>query len=549
MTKKMKNENNEKVAIIIGAGPAGLTAAYELLDKTDIKPVIFEMSETVGGLAKSVDYKGNKIDIGPHRYFSKSEKVVDWWENILPVQGHPSCDDLVLGRDLPLKQETEIKPIKEKNKLKIEAPDPERTDKAMLFRGRLTRIFFLRKFFDYPVSLSFETLRNLGPARIYKILASYIKIRLRPIREEKSLEDFFINRFGSELYNTFFKDYTEKLWGIPANEISASWGAQRVKGVSISKAVKHWLDRAVSNKKDANDKNTETSLIGCFKFPKRGSGQMWSEAAGIIAREGGELHLRHRVIGLDYENGFIRGITVLDEASGSTKKIQGDYFFSTMPISELTVALGGSVPESIREIGAGLLYRDIIVVGLQFTKLELQNTTGIKTLNGLVPDNWLYIQEKEVKMGRMSIKNNLSPYVVNDPNTVLISVEYFCSTADEMWGRSDAELIEYALAELEMIGIAKQENFLDGTVIREKKAYPVYHGTYGRFDEARGYLDNINNLFLIGRNGMHRYNNMDHSMLTAMQAVENIINGVTDKSNIWSINTEEEYHEEHSLNV
>src|SRR4030042_4916888 len=253
---------SKKTSIIIGAGPAGLTAAYELLDKTDIKPVIYEMSGDIGGISKTINYKGNRIDIGGHRFFSKSGRVMRWWQNILPLQGAPSKDDIILERDIPLAQR---------------GPDPRKIDRVMLVRSRLSRIFFLRRFFNYPISLNFNTFLNLGLVRVVKIFLSYVKIRLFPIKNEKSLEDFFINRFGKELYFTFFSDYTEKVWGVPCSKIKPEWGAQRIKGLSITKAILHAMQSIRSKNSSITQKNIETSLIEQFMYPKFGPGQLWEE--------------------------------------------------------------------------------------------------------------------------------------------------------------------------------------------------------------------------------------------------------------------------------
>lgn len=521
----------KKTAIIIGAGPAGLTAAYELLNKTDIQPIIYEMTDDIGGISKTINYKGNRIDIGGHRFFSKSERVMKWWQNILPLQGAPARDDIMLKREVPLSKE-------------ISEPDPEKTDKVMLIRKRLSRIFFLRKFFDYPVSLNINTFSNLGLIRVIKIGLSYIKIQLFPIKEEKSLEDFFINRFGKELYLTFFKDYTEKVWGVPCDRIKPEWGAQRIKGLSVTKAILHAITSIVSKDSSIEQESTETSLIERFIYPKFGPGQMWEEVARIIMEKGGEIYLRHRAAGFKQRGGKIIEIEVKDENTGNIKTKKGDYFFSTMPVKDLIKALGKSVPPEVQQVAQGLLYRDFITVGLLLKKLKIKNETDIKTVNNIVPDNWIYIQERDVKLARLQIFNNWSPYMVKEQDTVWIGLEYICNEGDELWGKSDDDFVKFAVDELSKIGIITKEDVLDSTVIRMPKTYPAYFGSYDQFHLIRDYLDKFENLFLIGRNGMHRYNNQDHSMLTAMTAVENIINNIASKNNIWNINIEKDYHEE-----
>ncbi|MCL6473009.1 MAG: NAD(P)/FAD-dependent oxidoreductase [Firmicutes bacterium] len=521
----------QKSAIIIGAGPAGLTAAYELLNKTDIKPIIFEMTGDIGGISKTVNYKGNRIDIGGHRFFSKSDRVMQWWQDILPLQGKPSRDDILLERAVPLSKDAD-------------APDPEKTDKVMLIRSRLSRIFFLRKFFDYPVTLNLNTFANLGLVRVARIGLSYIKVRLMPIREERSLEDFFINRFGKELYLTFFKDYTEKVWGIPCSEINPEWGAQRIKGLSITKAVFHALKSIFSKDSSISQKDTETSLIGQFMYPKLGPGQMWEEVVRKIQGKGAEIYLNHQVVEIKPKDNKIAEVKVKDMATGKTKTIKGDYFFSTMPVRELVQAFTEGVPPRVSKIAKGLIYRDFITVGLLLKKLKIKNKTKHKTFNDIIPDNWIYIQERDVKIGRLQVFNNWSPYLVKNENTVWVGLEYFCNEGDELWSMTDKDFTEFAIGELAKIDIIEKSDVLDSMVLRMPKAYPAYFGTYGQFDTIRSFVDKFDNLFLIGRNGMHRYNNMDHSMLTAMVAVENIINGVTTKDNIWAVNAEKEYHEE-----
>lgn len=522
---------SQKIAIIIGAGPAGLTAAYELLKNTDIKPMIFEMDHQVGGIAKTVNYKGNRIDIGGHRFFSKSDRVMEWWKEIMPVQGKPSKDDLILGRKVLLSEGSDL-------------VDPEKEDKVMLARNRLSRIFFLRKFFDYPVSLSKRTLGNLGIVKTIKIGFSYLKIRLFPLREEEHLEHFFINRFGRELYETFFKDYTEKVWGVPCDQISTEWGAQRIKGLSITKMVLHAMKTVFRKNKTLAQKDIETSLIGYFMYPKYGPGQMWEEVTKIVKAKGAEVHMQKKIVGMKFENGEVREIEVQDEKTGLRESFKGDYFFSTMPIQELVSIMETAIPENVKKVAEGLMYRDFITVGLLLKKMKIKNDTNQKSVNDVPPDNWIYIQERDVRVGRLQLFNNWSPYMVKDfEKTVWLGLEYFCNIGDELWSKSDEEFIEFAKDELAKIDIIAKEDILDATILRVPKTYPSYFGSYEKFGELREFLDKIENLFLVGRNGMHRYNNQDHSMLTAITAVENIMAGRKDKSNIWDVNTEQEYHE------
>lgn len=518
---------NKKTAIIIGAGPAGLTAAYELLENTDIIPIIFEETSDIGGISKTIEYKGNRIDIGGHRFFSKSEKIMEWWQNILPLQGEPSIDDKLLERAVPLVPGN---------------PNPEDVDKVMLVRSRLSRILFLRKFFDYPVSLSKNTFLNLGPFRVIKIGLSYVTTRLLP-RQENSLEDFFINRFGKELYSTFFRDYTQKVWGVPCSEIKPEWGAQRIKGLSITKTLLHALKKIVVKKHDLSQKGEETSLIEEFMYPKLGPGYMWETVAEILKSKGGEVNLNKKVEGINRDGNEIVSVIVKDTKTGKVQQYKADYFIASMPVKDLIESMGHIVPLDVKEVAKGLQYRDFITVGLLLKKLKIKNTSHIKSINDIIPDNWIYIQESEVKLGRLQIFNNWSPYLVKDMNNVWLGLEYFCNMSDELWNMEDKKFTEFAINELAKINIINKEEVLDSVVIRMPKAYPAYFGTYENFNTVKNFVNNFENLFLIGRNGMHRYNNMDHSMLSAMAAVENIKMGIKSKENIWGVNVEESYHE------
>ena len=490
------------------------------------------MSQDIGGISKTVVYKGNRIDIGGHRFFSKSRRVMDWWQEIMPLQEAPARDDALLERELPFAA-------------KGHGADPEQVDLVFLMRSRLSRIFFLRSFFDYPISLQFSTFQNLGFIRIVKIALTYLQIRLLPIKEEQSLEDFLVNRFGRELYETFFKDYTQKVWGVACSKIPADWGAQRIKGLSVTRTIGHALKNLFNKDTSLDQKNTETSLIGQFLYPKLGPGQLWETVADRVVEQGAILQKGMRVTGVAMQGGKVTGIEVTNQASGTKTGLACDYLFSTMPIKELVAAMPRKkVPSRVREIAEGLVYRDFITVGLLLDRLEISNNTQKKTLNNLVPDNWIYIQEKDVKIGRLQIFNNWSPYLVQDSDKVWIGLEYFCNQDDELWSKGDEEFIRFAIDELVKIDIIKKEYVRDSTILRVPKAYPAYFGTYDRFDLLKEFTNSIENLFLIGRNGMHRYNNADHSMLTAMVAVENIQNGIREKNNIWEVNTEEEYHEE-----
>ena len=506
-----------------------MTAALELLRRTSIKPVVLERSGAIGGLAQTVNYKGNRIDIGGHRFFSKSDRVMDWWAEIMHVQ-----------------QGSGPQPISYQSKTRViqpgsNGPDPDREDRVMLVRRRKSRIYFLRQFFDYPIRLSVDTLRKLGIVRTVRIGASYLHSAIRKIRPEMNLEQFFINRFGRTLYLLFFKSYTEKVWGVACDQISAEWGAQRIKGLSIRTAIGHALRKLLPSPRDVRQKTTETSLIEQFLYPKYGPGQLWEIVTGMVKAGGGEVIMHQVVDRLLTDGNRIVALEAVDSTTGERRTVHGDLFFSTMPVQELVRSLDAFVPEKVRKVSDGLIYRDFITVGLLLSRLRVKDTGA----NGqkLLTDNWIYIQEPDVLVGRMQVFNNWSPYMVSDPDKIWIGLEYFCYETDELWKKSDADMIALAAAETEKIGIISRDDVLDATVIRMPKTYPAYFGAYEYFDVVREYLDRFENLYLIGRNGMHKYNNQDHSMLTAMTAVDNIAAGRLDKSNIWAVNTETEYHE------
>jgi protoporphyrinogen oxidase len=379
-----------------------------------------------------------------------------------------------------------------------------------------------------------------------RVGASYAFSRVHQIEPEKSLEDFLINRFGRELYLTFFKSYTEKVWGTPCHEISAEWGAQRIKGLSLTTAVKHFIKKTFRKKSRSGDlaqKGTDTSLIERFMYPKFGPGQLWEHVADLIQEKGGEIHMGWKVDKLNFaksDDGQLRVVSL--EAvhdNGERRTFEGDYFFSTMPMRELIRAMDTPIPANVLEVSDGLQYRDFITVGLLADRLKVKEPDG-----GLLKDTWIYIQEPDVLLGRLQIFNNWSPYLVSDPTKVWIGLEYFCYDTDDLWKMADDDLKQFAIAEVAKIGILDAADVSDAHVVRVPKTYPAYFGTYNRFDELKKFTDSIENLFLVGRNGMHKYNNQDHSMLTAMHAVDGIVAGHVDKQALWEINTEQEYHEE-----
>ena len=519
MESQIRRLNLKKV-IIIGAGPAGLTAANELLKQQNYDVIVLEATGDVGGISKTVSYHGNRMDIGGHRFFSKDDRILDYWKEFLPIQGSPSFDDKKLLRNKSLAKS---------------GPDPETDDKVMLIRNRVSRIYYLKHFFDYPVSITKKTLKNMGFGRTIKAGCSYIKARLFK-REENSLEDFYINRFGQVLYSMFFEKYTEKLWGRHPSVISADWGAQRVKGLSFGKILKNMLFKN-------SDKNVETSLIEEFWYPKYGPGQFWEILADHIIKRDGKILKSHKVINLIAKDGNI--ISVECNAGGEKVTIKGDIFLSSMPLKDLVCGIKNEVvPLKILEIAKGLPYLDFQTVGVLVSKLKIKNETEIKTLANIVPDCWVYVQEPNVKLLRFQIFNNWSPYMVKHPeDTVWIGLEYTCLENDMYWNMGDKEFCNFAVNELAKIGIIDKKDVLDTHREKVQKAYPAYFDTYDQINDLITYIDNFKNLYCIGRNGQHRYNNMDHSMLTAIEAVSNIINGVQDNHNIWNVNTEQVYHE------
>lgn len=514
-----------KQVVIIGAGPAGLTAGYELLRKApeEYSVTIYEESNAIGGISRTVRYKGNRMDIGGHRFFSKDKEVMQWWQDMMPRQGKPSFDDIKLNR--------------QKN-LAAEGPDPEETDRVMLVRNRVSRIYYKKKFFDYPVSLKWDTIKNMGFTTTMEAGFSYLGSTVSKLPED-SLENFYVNRFGRKLYSMFFEGYTEKLWGRHPREISADWGAQRVKGLSIMGVIKDMFGKVTGIKGD----KVETSLIEEFYYPKYGPGQLWETTAEEFKALGGEIVMNAKVTRIN-TNAQDTVESIVIEQDGAEKTITGDIFISSMPVKDLVAGMN-DVPAHEAKIAAGLPYRDFVTVGLLLDKLELKNETDIRTLGNIVPDCWIYVQDVGVKMGRIQIFNNWSPYMVSDPeHKVWIGLEYFCTEGDKFWNLSDRDTILFATGELVKMGIiARNATVYAAHREKVKKAYPAYFDTYDEMDKLIAYLNKFNNLFCVGRNGQHRYNNMDHSMATSFETVKNILGGVTDKTNIWNVNTEKEYHE------
>jgi protoporphyrinogen oxidase len=478
-------EQDKKTVLIIGAGPAGLTAAITVLrlSKGKLVPIVLEKDKTyVGGISRTVDYKGYKFDIGGHRFFSKSEEISKFWAEIG-------------GED-------------------------------MLDRPRLSRIYYDKKFFDYPIK-PINAFVNLGPVRSFLILLSYIKIKLFPYKNPNTYERWVTNQFGRKLYLLFFKTYNEKLWGIPSDQISADFAKQRIKGLSLTSLV---MDTVKSFLGIKNKKVIKT-LIERFKYPKKGPGQFWEKAASIINSEGGQVILDRNVKKINYDPGNKKILSVVAENSvGETFEYKADYFISTMPIADLINGFGANVPNEYVKASQKLTYRDFLTVALIVNK------------EFVFEDNWIYIHEPNVKLGRIQNFKNWSPYMILDSKMTSLGLEYFCNEGDVFWNTKNEDLISLAKEELEKIGLVKKEFVLDGTVVRMPKAYPVYDEDYkNTVLKVREFTNPISNLYLVGRNGMHKYNNQDHSMMTGIISVRKMLGETA--LDPWNVNSDAEYHE------
>ncbi|MBQ8150662.1 MAG: NAD(P)/FAD-dependent oxidoreductase [Clostridia bacterium] len=515
-----------KKVLIIGAGPAGLTAAYELLRRGEFDVTILEKTDRIGGISQTVRHGGNRMDIGGHRFFSKDQRVMQWWADMMPLQGAPSYDDKTLGREVSLTEG---------------GPDPESEDRVMLIRNRVSRIYYQHHFFDYPISLKWETLKTMGFGTTMKVGFSFLKATLLK-KPNDNLENYYINSFGKKLYSMFFEGYTEKLWGRHPSEIDASWGKQRTKELSIFGILKDMLGKVFLSK-EQRAKQVQTSLIEEFRYPKFGPGQLWETVADEVRKMGGRVIMDSEVLGVTTEGGKVTAVTFRDAEGDHTEN--ADIVFSSMPVKDLVAGMN-DVPAHIARVAEGLPYRDFVTVGLLVDKLELKNETKLKTLGNIVPDCWIYVQDTGVKLGRIQIFNNWSPYLVADPeNTVWVGLEYFCNEGDDFWNMSEEDCTAMAIRELVSMGVIRDASCVkDSHRERIQKAYPAYFDTYDEMDKLVAYLSSFENLYCVGRNGQHRYNNMDHSMATSFEAVDNILAGKTDKTNVWNVNTEQEYHEE-----
>ena len=464
--------------VVIGAGPAGLTAAY-LLAKDGVRVTVLEADDIVGGISRTAQYQGYRFDIGGHRFFTKIAPVEALWHEIL-------------GPEF------------------IQVP-------------RLSRIHYSGKYFDYPLKAK-NALLGLGLWNTFLCVASYVKWHFKPYPVEENLEQWVTNRFGKRLFEIFFKTYTEKVWGIPCTEIRAEWAAQRIQGLSLAKAI---LNAAQLQKRS----ETIKTLIDKFQYPRLGPGQMWETAADKIRELGGSVLMRHEVENIEHRDGRI--VAVKARTPEGSRRIEGDHFLSTMPLRNLARAFDPAPPPAYRDAGEGLNYRDFLTVALMIDA------------DDIFPDNWIYIHTPGVKVGRIQNFNNWSRAMVPDARKTCLGLEYFCFEGDGLWSSPDADLVALAAKELGELGLVDPSKVRDGCVVRMPKAYPVYDSKYaGHLAKLREFIDPVRNLHTVGRNGMHKYNNQDHSMLTAMMAVQNMRGATHD---VWSVNTDYEYHEEQKI--
>lgn len=470
----MANDAQKRQVVVIGGGPAGLTAAHRLV-QADAKPIVLEKLDKVGGIARTENYKGYHFDMGGHRFFTKSAEVNQFWHEVL-------------------------------------GPD-------FLRRPRLSRIYYHGRFFNYPLKL-FNTLWGLGLVESILIILSYIRWQLFPYREEESFEQWVTNRFGRRLFKTFFESYTEKVWGIPCSKLKAEWAAQRIKDLSLRTAVVSMF---------VKPKKTIKTLIEEFDYPRRGPGMLWETVRRQVEERGGEVWLNANVVGIQREGNRICGVVV--EHDGCRKVVPGTDFITSMPLTQFVKWLDPPPPTEVLAAADRLTYRDFLTVCLVVKK------------ETLFPDNWIYIHDPTVKVGRIQNFKNWSPDMVPDLSTTSLGLEYFCNEGDALWRMSDADLIELGKRELEQIGLARYADIVDGAVFRVEKTYPVYDSDYRcHLEVLKRYLATFPNCQTVGRNGLHRYNNQDHAMLTGMYAVRNLLYG--ERHDLWKINAEEEYIEE-----
>ncbi len=463
----------ERQVVIIGGGPAGLTAAYELT-KLNIRPIVIEKRDQVGGIARTENYKGYYFDMGGHRFFTKSREVNEMWREIL-------------------------------------GPD-------FLRRPRLSRIFYRKRFFYYPLR-PLNALKELGLVDGFLNFLSYVQWQIWPSQEERTFEQWVTNRFGRRLFLTFFKTYTEKVWGIPTNELSAEWAQQRIKNLSLGSAIVSMFIRP---------KDKITSLIEEFDYPRRGPGMMWKAVQAEVERRGGQVLLNAEVVRICREGSRVTGVVI--RRNGVEELIAGSDFITSMSVRELVERMEDA-PAPVVEAASSLKYRDFLTVCLIIDQADL------------FPDNWIYVHEPDVKVGRIQNFKNWSPDMVPDQSKTSLGLEYFCNEGDELWNMADADLVELGTQELARMGLAQRTDVIDGCVHRVEKSYPVYDSTYREhLSHVRGFVESLDNLVTIGRNGLHRYNNQDHAMMTGILAVRNVVLG--ERNDLWSVNTDGEYHEE-----
>lgn len=478
--KGAADKSLDKKVVVIGGGPAGLTASYRL-SKAGLKSIVLEKDQIVGGLSRTINYKDYYFDIGGHRFFTKIKEVEDMWKEIL-------------GDDL-------------------------------LRRKRLSRIYYNKKFFYYPLRV-LNAFMGLGMWNSFLILVSYLRAKITPSKQEDTFEQWVSNRFGKRLFNIFFKTYTEKVWGIPCSEIRAEWAAQRIKGLSLLTALRNAL---IKNRNSTRSKkDVIKTLIDEFYYPKFGPGMMWKMVADDLIRNESELFLGTEVEEIHWSNNKVEAVVV--RRNDKKEFLSGTDFICSMPLRETIQKFKPNVPRKVLDAANKLKYRDFLMVALIINEQDI------------FPDNWIYVHDPDVNVGRIQNFKNWSPFMVPGQDTTCLGLEYFCSEGDFLWNMQDEQLIELAIRESEALGFIYRENVLDGTVVRMPKAYPVYDSTCQESIEiVRQFLDNITNFQLVGRNGQHRYNNQDHSMLTAMMAVDNIRGSSHD---LWQVNVEPEYHEE-----
>ncbi len=531
----------KKKVIIIGAGPAGLTAGLELLRRAkEYHVVIYEQNDYVGGISATIEHEGNLMDLGGHRFFTKNSRVQNWWFSVLPIRAVEKEENFTIS------YQNQTATIDSQSVKNLEESSKSADKSHFLIRERYSRILFNRHFLSYPIKLEWAVFKSLGLRRALLSGVTYFKRQLFPKYPEESLEDFFINRFGDTLYENFFKEYTEKVWGESCRSLSADWGAQRIKGLSVRKILSNMIFSKFQFKKKglAAEQRKETSLIEKFLYPARGPGQFWQEVQKEFVRLGGEIHLEHNVCSINAHEGAFSVRVSRGELLKEDLVESADAIISSMPIPRLIDALGTNVRESIRILAQGLKYRDFITIGLLYPHLTPKHIYRNAEAPLYLNDTWLYVQEPGYKVGRIQLFNNWSPHLVADSKLAWVGLEYFVNKGDELWQLSDSELTAFATREFEQLGFADSSECISSRVVRVAKAYPVYSGNYARIGEIVEELAKFPGIYPVGRNGMHRYNNQDHSMLTALESVDQLLSNQRAPERVWKVNTEQSYSEE-----